>query len=70
MVAWPTMGMMKMEKTGEEVESTGLDKRLEGVGSKERKEANMTPVFLTELDESRIEEYQGVGKKRVPFGPP
>lgn len=45
MVAWPKMVMIKMEKIREDVESTGLDKRLEGVGSKERKEADMTPDF-------------------------
>lgn len=65
MVAWPKMVMIKMEKTGKEVESTGLNKRLKGVRSEERKEGNMTPIFLTELDESRIEEeYQEVGKKK------
>lgn len=59
MVAWPKVVMVEIEKTGEElfgeVESTGLAKRLEGVGSKERKGSKMTSMFLAKLSEPHSE---------------
>lgn len=38
-----------------EEESAGLAKRLEGVGSKERRESKMTTILLAKLSESHAE---------------
>lgn len=57
MLAWPLVVIAKVARTGGTAlggRSNSLTKRLEGVGSKERKEAKMTPIFLAELGESPL----------------